>query len=78
MVRLFKYAFVAFSMFAIYTAAPPNKLAMYSGLVAYGQAMREACLRPDGPCGYAVAVWRSVSTQLHPKDQSKRQTSNDA
>lgn len=77
MVRFIKYALVAFSMFAIYTAAPTDKLAMYSGLVAYGQAMREACLRRDGPCGYAVAVWRSVLTELDRIDQSRRQTAND-
>ncbi len=77
MARLFKYAFVAFSMFAIYTAAPPYKLAMYKGAVAYAQAMKDACLRRDGPCGYAEAVWKSVSLQLDSIETSSEPIADD-
>ena len=71
MVRFFKYAFIAFSIFAIYTAAPPYKLAIYNGVVAYAQAMKEACLRRDGPCGYAEAIWKVVSLQLDSIETSR-------
>ena len=70
MVRLFKYAYIVFSIFAIYTAAPPYKLAIYNGAVAYAQAMKEACLHRNGPCGYAEAVWKSVSLQLDGSETS--------
>jgi len=37
---------------------------MYNGVLAYTQAMRDACVRPNGPCGYAKAIWKSVSAEL--------------
>ncbi len=77
MVRLLKYAFIAFNVFAIYTAAPSYKLAMYNGLIAYAQAMREACLRRDGPCGYAGAVWKAVSTELDRIEPSSKSIASD-
>ena len=65
MVRLIKYAIVGFSLFAIFTAAPTYKIAMYNGFVAYAQAMKEACVGRNGPCTYAEKVWKTVSSQLN-------------
>jgi len=56
MVSLLKVAFVGFSLFAIATAPPTYKLAMYRGVVAYAQAMKDACVRPDGVCAFAGAL----------------------
>ncbi len=75
--RFFKYAFVAFSIFAIYTAAPPYRLAIYKGVVAYAQALKDACLRRDGPCRYAEAVWKSVSLQLDSIETSSEPIADD-
>ncbi len=64
MLKLFKYAFIVFSVFAIYSAPPEHKMAMYDGLIAYAQSMKEACLRRDGPCHHAEAVWQSATREL--------------
>ena len=77
MVKLFKYAFVAFSLFAIFTADPSYKQAMYSGVVAYAQGMKEACLKRDGPCSFAEAVWKSVSLRLDSIDTSGARIADD-
>ena len=63
MVRLAKLVIVGFSLFAIFTAAPAYKMAMYNGVMAYALAMKDACVRPNGPCSYAEKAWKSVSLQ---------------
>ena len=63
MVKLLKYAFIGFSLYAILIAAPNDKIAMYNGVAAYALAMKQACVARNGPCTFAGRVWKDFTSQ---------------
>jgi hypothetical protein len=63
---LIKWVFAALAVFAVYTAEPEQKEAMWNGAKAFGAAMVTACTREASPCTTAIAWTRE---QINPSPE---------
>lgn len=59
MAWLIKWAFAALAVFAVYTAEPEQKDAMWNGAKAFGAAVVTACTRQASPCTNAITWARA-------------------
>jgi len=75
MFKILRFAFVAYSVFAIYTATPDAKATMLQGFWSYVNAMSDACTRSDSPCDHIRAAWESVHTQAVHNREAHRPSS---
>lgn len=56
--KFIKLVLGALAVFAIYSATPEERGAMYEGAKAFGSAVVTVCTRPDSPCTQGIAKAR--------------------